>query len=183
MLFYESGERRVVNFVNQTLIERPFSDFFFDNSTLCDGNDNYNTLAINIDHSSAFVDIDGDCQNDLIIHSTYFYYDTSLNQTMKKSLLEIWRGSFKDSKVQYCLTKSSVYDLTDDLGPFTIDDFDRDGLLDIIFPILNTGNVLIAHNKMKLTYDWSLDYCASHANLNLTNIPIVFDAFSEGQVI
>jgi hypothetical protein len=155
-----------------------FSKLFFDNSTKCDGNLVYSNLPLKIDHSSAFIDLDGDCQNDLLIHSSESYYDPSLNTTIKRNLLEIWRGSLRNNQVTYCLSKSAVYEIDERLGHFTVDDFNRDGLLDLIFPVLNTGEILISYNKLNLEYDWSADYCTTHSNTNLTYIPSIFDALN-----
>jgi hypothetical protein len=155
-----------------------FSKLFFDNSTKCDGNLEFNNLALKIDHSSAFIDLDGDCQNDLLIHSSKSYYDPSSGTTLIKNFLEIWRGSLKNNQVKYCLSKFDVYEIDEKLGQFTVDDFDRDGLLDLIFPIYNSGDVLIAYNKLSLDYDWSADYCATHSNSNLTDISSIFDSLN-----
>lgn len=135
----------------------------------------WNKVALKLDHSSAFVDIDGDCQNDLLIHSSYSIYDTNFNKTVEKNFLEVWRGSLENDKVYYCLNKLSIHEIDQNLGLFTIDDFNRDGMLDLIFPIIKTGSVFIAHNILDLEYDWSADYCATHRNHNLTNIPVIFD--------
>ena len=55
------------------------------------------SYSINSPHSSAFVDINGDCINDLLIHSKY----------ESDQFLEIWFGrkDFKSKKIKYCLKK------------------------------------------------------------------------------
>jgi hypothetical protein len=178
MIYYDDlkRERKFVQFKNQTYEERPFSESFFSNSTLCDGNDYYSRVQILEGHSSAFVDIDADCQNDLIIFSRDKRWDPTTSTTVSANYVEIWRGTVENNQVKYCLTKSSVFRLDNKLGPFTIADINRDGLLDIVFPILNTANVFISYNKINLQYDWSADYCKTHSNINLTNMPEVFDS-------
>ena len=64
-----SGQRKIVNFVDFTYKEILFSTYFLNRGNLCDGNEIHSKVSIPVDHSSAFVDLDADCQNDLVIHS------------------------------------------------------------------------------------------------------------------
>ncbi|OWT41807.1 hypothetical protein C362_00168 [Cryptococcus neoformans Bt1] len=94
-------------------------------------------------HSSAFVDIDGDCLPDLVLHCT---------RSKSINFIQIWlnRGD-----AGYILTRS--YDLPSGSGPISFADTNRDGSVDIIFPTCtrksaSTGlgrdcNINIAHNK------------------------------------
>jgi hypothetical protein len=111
--------------------------------------------------SSAFIDVDADCRNDIVI------------QTEGK--LEIWRGRLIDNKIKYCLSKNSYFDLDPKLGHFTISDIDRDGLLDLIFPIQDSSKILIGYNKIKLEYDWSENYCKTHMMNDLSVINDVYE--------
>lgn len=118
----------------------------------------YKDFPITVPHSSSQVDINGDCTPDLLI--------TSYDQTKKQRHLEIWRGvRAADNSVKYCLDQDSVYLLAPELTIFSISDINRDGMLDLVFPIgVNFPKVLIAYNQIPLTFDWEEDYCAVHAS-------------------
>jgi hypothetical protein len=175
-----ANQRKIVHFSEQTYKKYLFSNILVNNPSICDGNEYYSTLPIPEDHASSFIDIDADCQNDLVIHSRTENFDTKTRKTVYTNFVEIWRGFLEKetNEIKYCLTKSSVYQVEDNLGPFTVADFNRDGLLDVVFPVLGTSKILIAYNKISLNYDWSADYCETHRNLNLTNIPQVFTQLS-----
>jgi hypothetical protein len=128
---------------------------------ICTLSQSATTLPISSNQSSAFIDIDADCVNDILI------------QTEGK--LEVWRGRLINGKIVYCLTKASNYDVDKKLGHFVLADFDRNGLLDIIFPILDSTKVLVGYNKIDLEYDWSQDYCKTHQMNDLAVINDVFD--------
>lgn len=119
---------------------------------------NHNSYPISKEHSSAFIDIDGDCVNDLIINSE----DKKGNK-----FIEVWRGIIdKETKsLTYCLVQNSVYSISSDIGLFSIADVNRDGMLDLIFPI-TSGNprILVAYNQINLVFDWEDDYCSKHLN-------------------
>nr|XP_019007302.1 uncharacterized protein I203_00900 [Kwoniella mangroviensis CBS 8507]OCF70763.1 hypothetical protein I203_00900 [Kwoniella mangroviensis CBS 8507] len=96
-------------------------------------------------HSSAFIDIDGDCLPDLVLHCS--------KPKSNHHSIQIWlnRGS-----PGYVISKS--YDLPRGSGPLSFADMiDRDGSIDIIFPTCkqhskSTGigtecNINIAYNK------------------------------------
>ena len=104
----------------------------------------------------AFVDIDGDCLSDLLIQS----YDTKL----KKRYLEIWRGVIsKNGELKYCLKDNSVYELPEKLGSFNVADINRDGMIDLVFPIIiGQPSILIAYNQIPLVFSWEDDYCEKH---------------------
>lgn len=136
-------------------------------------------IPISNPHSSAFVDIDGDCLNDMLILSNMTTVKED-NTTVTKTYLEIWRGIKEDNEIKYCLTESSVYEVHPSLGLFSIADIDRDSMLDIIFPVITAkpAKILIALNRIKLEYDWTQDYCENHAQLDATTnfkIPAAFD--------
>jgi hypothetical protein len=116
---------------------------------------------ISPNESSAFIDIDADCRNDILIQSD--------------GKLEVWRGRLIDGEIKYCLTKASLYEVDKKLGHFVLADVDRNGLLDIIFPIEDSAKLLIGYNKIDLEYDWSQDYCKTHVMNDLSVINDVFD--------
>jgi hypothetical protein len=93
--------------------------------------------------------------------------------------LEIWRGRLEDNKLKFCLNKKSVYSIDNSLGHFTIEDINRDGMLDLIFPIKGTSKVYISFNKIQLKFDWAADYCYDYI-MNPKNMTIlqVFDEFN-----
>lgn len=92
--------------------------------------------------------------------------------------LEIWRGIIHNNQIKYCLTTSSLYELKGNLGLFSLADVDRNGSLDLVFPVLESPpKILIAFNKQKITYDWTEDYCATHIKQAGKEIPLLFDDF------
>ncbi len=139
------------------------------NDPECDGNDVYNTIPISPLNPSAFVDIDADCMNDLIIMSS----------RKDMNYLEIWRGRLENNKLKFCLNKKSVYSIDNTFGHFTIADINRDGMLDLIFPIKGTSKVYISFNKIQLQFNWADDYCYKYiTNPKNMTIPEVFDEFN-----
>ncbi len=105
---------------------------------------------------------------------------SSINLSTNEKYLEIWRGVINPDKknISYCLTSNSVYKVPKEMGQFTIADFNRDGILDLIFPITEGfPRALIAYNQVILTYDWEADYCAKHSN-TANSFPKVFLQFS-----
>ena len=169
-MYYDQNKRkrRIVNFQKDDIIEYGFETLFLVDPK-CDGNDFYNTIPISPLHSSAFVDIDADCWSDLAIMSS----------RKDISYLEIWRGKFENGKLKFCLSMNSVNTIDKSLGHFTIADINRDGLLDVTFPILGTSSVLIALNKLELKFDWASDYCEKfYYNQSDLTIPTIYDEFS-----
>jgi hypothetical protein len=162
-----AGRRKLLHIQNQSVSYVEFESLF-SSDPKCDGNDIFNKKPIPSSHSSAFVDIDADCHNDLLI--------TSIEPRSSKRNLEIWRGIIEKEKIKYCLTLSSVYKLDDALGHYTVADINRDGMLDLIFPILDSSKVLIAFNKFNLEFVWSEDFCESVDQNNTTlSIKVVYD--------
>lgn len=122
----------------------------------------HNSLPLELINSSSFVDIDGDCLNDLIISS----YDEKLN----KRYIEIWRGKSEElgSKIKLTFVlKDDIYEITSDFGYFSISDINRDGQLDLSFTILNTKpKALIAYNQIENVKNWDGDYCFNNNHKN-----------------
>jgi hypothetical protein len=213
-----------------------FDSLFYDDFSLCDKNTLSTTLPFAKEHTSAFVDIDGDCINDILIlseereltsikktqqkeeeklpkiqvtnttinnstlnnntskaNSTTTNIPTnsttiniSTNSTTNSSInpvpirrLEIWRGIPQNNTIKYCLTSSSIYKLDKNLGLFSLADVDRNGLLDIVFPVLESPpKIKIAYNKIPFEYEWTEDYCATHIKNTNNLIPLLFDDFN-----
>jgi integrin alpha FG-GAP repeat containing protein 1 len=176
-LYYdkEANTRKIIYFDKDSRpVIKDFRYYISKDLSICDRSQVHLDYPISDPHSSAFVDIDGDCINDLLIMSKF----TNGNKT--ENYLEIWRGMIEDENLVYCLSQSSVYSLENNLGLFSLADIDRDALLDIVFPVLNSypPQVLIGHNKVQLSYDWTQDYCATHESQidsSKKKIPLIFD--------
>lgn len=129
-----------------------------------------NYFPINNPHSSAFVDIDGDCINDILIHS----------KSGSKQYIEFWMGR-KDfnGDVKYCLKE--IKPIKDNFGLFSISDVNNDGNLDIVFPIKDSSPpaIFVAYNKNFFQYDWTLNYCDSVQNSKRDINKILFDNFDD----
>jgi integrin alpha FG-GAP repeat containing protein 1 len=126
-------------------------------------------------HSSAFVDLDGDCKNDLLIHSQTFNNETNITT----SYLEIYYGLTSDNDMnRYCLLQGkdtdAHYTLDPTLGPFSVVDLNRDSFLDLVFPIIDTNKIFFLPNKKELGKDfyWSDSYCDkfSHKSNEWNNV-------------
>jgi len=164
---YSSNKRKVFYYdeLENKFITKNFSEFLSTNNKLCDGNTEYSNLPFESPNSNAFIDIDGDCLNDIIISS----YDSK----NKKRKLEIWKGVFENEEVKYCLSSKNIYDIDNFLGLFTVVDVDRNALPDLVFPILNTSppQILVAYNIISMSYTWTSDYCDDHPPINLSKNP------------
>ncbi|MCQ2818600.1 MAG: hypothetical protein MJ252_15130 [archaeon] len=156
IIFYEEGKRYFLSIVNGNIIKNEFSSIV---SSFCDASSSFMNNEIESLNSNGFVDIDGDCLNDILI--------TSIKDG--KRYLEIWKGIFEDKRIKYCLTSNNVYPLDDNLGLFTIVDVDRNGMPDLVFPILNSSppQIMLAHNRINLDYDWTENYCDNHEALSI----------------
>ncbi len=168
LLFYDEkiNKRKIVQFKADTVQEIELESLFPTNIQKCDMNTLHRDLPIIPLSASAFVDIDADCQNDLMIVS-------ALNKST--NVLEIWRGYKENQEIKYCLTANSVDELDKSLGHFTVADINRDGLLDLVFPIVDTDSVLISFNKLDLKFDWSADYCAHQLLMKREEYSDIFD--------
>ena len=104
--------------------------------------------------ASAIIDITSDCKNDLLLTS----------EDDKGNLkLEIYRGIYDSTKTtKLCLEDKNLYDLNSTFGPFSIGDFNGDGYLDLIFPIIDTNQVVIAYNNYTPGYSWTENFCEKH---------------------
>ena len=164
---YSESKRKVFYYdeLDKKFITKDFIEFLSNNNKICDGNEKYSKVPFESPNTNAFIDIDGDCLNDIIISS----YD---NQN-KKRKLEIWKGVFEDEEVKYCLSSNNIYDIDDSLGLFTVVDVDRNALPDLVFPILNTSppQILVSYNIISMSYTWTSDYCTDHPPINFNKSP------------
>ena len=183
IIYYEKTEsKRKVFYYDEALnkfISRNFTDFLSTNKA-CDGNEKYSSLPFESPNTNAFVDIDGDCINDIIISS----YDPN-NKNERK--LEIWKGVLENGEIKYCLSNVNAYTIDSSLGLFTVVDVDRNALPDLVFPILNTSppQILVSYNTLPISYDWTSDYCSDHTPINFNKSPNskiskIFDDFKIG---
>ena len=146
-----------------------FDDLLYNDNSLCDKSKLHSNIPFANEHTSSFVDIDGDCINDILILS---------EEEGKTRRLEIWRGIPQNNQIKYCLTSSSIYELDKTLGLFSLADVDRNGSLDIIFPILQSPPAIkVAYNKIPIHFEWTEDYCATHIKNSNNLIPLLFDDF------
>lgn len=165
ILFYQNETRKFLTF--QPLTTEPqvyeFETLISTNRNLCNASNKHNRLQFNSPNSNGYVDIDGDCLNDLIIDS----YDS----TTKTRYLEIWKAVIENDKIKYCLTSDNVYTIDEKLGLFTIVDIDRNAMPDLVFPVLESSppKILIAYNKLKLEYTWTDNFCDNHKPLKFTD--------------
>ena len=169
IIYYEkeTSSRKVFYYdeLENNFITKNFQDFLSKNTAVCNGNEKYSKMQFESPNSNAFIDIDGDCLNDIIISS----YDTQ----EKKRKLEIWKGVFEDNEVKYCLSLNNVYDVDDSLGLFTVVDVDRNALPDLVFPILDSSppKILVSYNVISMSYIWTSDYCTDHPPINMDKNP------------
>ena len=164
---YSESKRKVFYYdeLDKKFITKDFIEFLSNNNKICDGNEKYSKVPFESPNTNAFIDIDGDCLNDIIISS----YDSQ----NKKRKLEIWKGVFEDEEVKYCLSSNNIYDIDDSLGLFTVVDVDRNALPDLVFPILNTSppQILVSYNIISMSYTWTSDYCTDHPPINFNKSP------------
>ena len=151
--------------IENKFITKDFTEFLSKNKE-CDANDKYSNLPFESPNTNAFVDIDGDCINDIIISS---YNPNKKNERS----LEIWKGVIENEEIKYCLSNVNVYDLHASLGLFTVVDIDRNALPDLVFPILDSSppQILISYNIIKMSYIWTNDFCSDHPPINFNKSP------------
>ena len=171
IIYYDKSESKRKVFYydenNKQFITKDFN-VFLSNNKECNGNEKFSKLPFESPNTNAFVDIDGDCINDLLISS---YEQTNIST--KKRYLEIWKGIIENDEVKYCLSTLNVYEIDDSLGLFTVVDVDRNSLPDVVFPIINSSppQILVSYNTLKVSYDWTSDYCTDHTPINFSKSP------------
>ena len=183
IIYYDKTEliRKVFYYddIEKKFITKNFNDFLSTNKA-CDGNEKYSKLPFESPNTNAFIDIDGDCINDILISS----YDPNNNNIRT---LEIWKGVIENEEIKYCLSNVNIYNVEPSLGLFTVVDVDRNALPDLVFPILNSNppQILISYNIISMNYDWTRDYCTDHKPINFSKSPDsqiskIFDEFKIG---
>jgi integrin alpha FG-GAP repeat containing protein 1 len=169
IIYYDKldSKRKVFYYdeIEKKFITKDFTEFLSKNK-ICDGNDKYSKIPFESPNTNAFVDIDGDCINDIIISS----YNPNQNNARS---LEIWKGVIENEEIKYCLSNLNVYDVHSSLGLFTIVDIDRNALPDLVFPILDSSppQILISYNIIKMSYIWTNDFCSDHPPINFSKSP------------
>ena len=176
VIFYDKKEkkRKVISFdISGNPLINDFSNYISSNTNICSGNEKYKNYPFISPNSNGFVDIDGDCLNDIMILS----YDNSL----KKNILEIWKGVYENKEIKYCLTLTNVYELDNSLGLPTLVDVDRNALIDIVFPIKESSppKILIAYNIIEMSYTWTSDYCDDHKPISLSEKSTINKIFDD----
>lgn len=171
LILYKNDKRIFLTFnANGDATEKDFSTLIPSNLNICDASAKHNQYEILSHNSNGYVDIDGDCLNDLLIMSV----DKS-----NQKYLEIWKSVIENNQIKYCLTSSNVYPLDNSLGLFTIVDIDRNAMPDIVFPVLNSypPKIVIAYNKVPIKYDWTDNYCDNHEPISISSgsIPTFFE--------
>lgn len=152
--FNEEENIRKLLVFSQEVTEESFKDYLDPSCEL--SNPKVFELPISKLHSSATVDIDGDCLADLLILSD------SPNDNLFPRTLEIWTGKVVDNKLKYCLGATNIVKLPPELQCFSVSDIDRNGMLDIVFPVNSSiPRVLILVNKIifEQNKNWDEDYC------------------------
>lgn len=98
---------------------------------------------IDMPHSNAFVDINGDCLSDLII--------TSNNGSR---YLEVWLNSDASGTPEFSL--ADILELPQGAGQVTFSDLDRDGTMDFVFPVCwpqpscsEVNSIVAVYNKQQ----------------------------------
>eukprot|EP00004_Rigifila_ramosa_P020139 TRINITY_DN5209_c0_g1_i1.p1 TRINITY_DN5209_c0_g1~~TRINITY_DN5209_c0_g1_i1.p1 ORF type:complete len:599 (+),score=58.43 TRINITY_DN5209_c0_g1_i1:107-1903(+) len=86
-------------------------------------------------HSNAIVDLDGDCQADLVVFST-------LEADPRRKVMEVWRA-VPAAPVNFALHAS--YTLPASAGQVSFGDFDRDGATDAIFLVCTSLQLCSIH--------------------------------------
>jgi len=137
VFYFEANERKEMDFANLMLLD--------DEKCLTENV----KIPIADEHSSAFVDINGDCVSDLLIHS----------RLGNEIFLEFWIGMKINKEIKYCLKEKKLID--NKLGLFSLVDINVDGQLDLAFPITESRppQVFVAYNQIKVENDWSSNYC------------------------
>ena len=182
IIYYDKtdSKRKVFYYdeIQNKFITKDFTEFLSKNKE-CNGNDKYSILPFESPNTNAFVDIDGDCINDIII--------SSYNPNHKNGRsLEIWKGVIENEEIKYCLSSLNVYDVPSSLGLFTVVDIDRNALPDIVFPILDSSppQILVSYNIIKMSYIWTNDFCTDHPPINFSKsnqkIQKIFEDFKIG---
>ena len=163
ILLYKLNKRIYLTYNNNTngFIENDFINVIPDNLNLCDASAKYAAFPFDSPNANGYVDVDGDCLNDLVI--------TSYDPVTGVRYLEIWKSIIEEGNIKYCLTNNNVYTLPNEVGLPSIVDVDRRAMPDLVFPIMNSypPKIVIAYNKINLQYDWTDNYCDTHKPISI----------------
>lgn len=160
---------------NYNVEEHPFSSILIDESSdINDAGNKYMEYKF-AGLGAALIDVDADCRNDLILTSE----DGDGNK-----FLEIYRGRVDpvSQTVKYVLNEQNgTINLgSEKLGPFALGDFNDDGLVDLIFPVLSSESekpkVKILYNIYPLHYYWADQFCKKHPQHK--DVPPVFNSIT-----
>lgn len=105
-------------------------------------------------HSSAYVDIDGDCLPDLVLHCE--------RPQSSSRFIQIW---INNGRQGYVLARS--YDLPEGSGALSFADMDRDGTMDIIFPncdSVSTSSGIGTGCNINIAYNQQVAICRDEAS-------------------
>ncbi|WVQ99391.1 hypothetical protein IAU59_006524 [Kwoniella sp. CBS 9459] len=105
-------------------------------------------------HSSAFIDIDGDCLPDLVLHCAE-------PKTTHHSI-QIWLNRGQNG---YVLSRS--YDLPAGSGPLSFADMNRDGSIDIVFPTCESHSKSSGLGKqcsINIAYNKQIPVCSTEGS-------------------
>ena len=186
ILYFDPGSetRRVLLFseIDGVFLTKNFSEFLSKNAAYCDGNHAFQNRPLSSENSNAFVDLNGDCLNDLVV--------TSEGRSGEKTVvnLEVWLAVKEEGEIKYCLSGKNVYELNEKFGPFSVVDVNRDTLFEMVFPVVGSSppKIAIAYNMMKVSYEWTEDYCEKHEGISLTetsssvsHAPQIFSSLSK----
>lgn len=123
-------------------------------------------------HSSAFLDLDGDCVNDLFLVTT----ENNFNY------VEIWRGRIVNNSLFYCFFQE--FKLDPSIGHFSFADIDRNGYIDIVYPINNGVPAIgVSFNQIKIGMNWDEDYCEQHIGKDAQPIFKVLDSSTNDIIV
>lgn len=158
-LYFSEGVRKVICFGDSsfsTTNDTTFDSYLTKDTTICTPSSSVNAFLdkpFSDNGASAIVDITSDCRNDLIITS----------QDGENKVLEIYKGVIdSNNKPKLCLEKNNTYILNSNYGPFSLGDFNGDGYVDLIFPVIGTNKIVVAYNQYTPSFDWTDYYCRTH---------------------
>ncbi|CDR94221.1 T-cell immunomodulatory protein-like protein precursor, putative [Babesia bigemina] len=104
-------------------------------------------------HSSAFVDINGDCRADLIL----------LVQHENKRYLQIWETEADNNRMKYIRNPNKDIVLPTNHGQVSFADFNGDGTIDIVVPYCNQLNAersCIQGSRIFITFNHQKPFCS-----------------------
>ena len=153
-----NGTRQVMkidsNYKNNHTINS-FTDYIIQDSNY----PNYNGDKLSLEGSNAFIDINNDCRNDLILS-----VDSENGPKLLIYIGMYYKLNDQDDTyvIKYGLNQENEINLDKDFGPFALGDFNDDGRVDLIFPSLTGNKVSILLNKESRKNDWSDEFCPHH---------------------